>query len=134
VDERWGSGTNSHLQPWFQSAAEVRVLDGHRVLVRSTFGEAGPDGTDADAETCVVAVERGMLDALCRGAENFGSALRRRGVRRYGSLPSMYNSEKDFLDAVAAYLTTAGWDLLARAELLDAAGTRPLRYDAVGRP
>ena len=124
VDERWGSGSDSRLQPWFPSAAEVRVLDGHRVLARAMFGDAGPAATGDTGERSVVVVERAALDALCRGSENFGSALRRRGVRRYGAVPSTYDNEKAFLDAVAAYLTTAGWDLLARAEVLEAAGIR----------
>jgi hypothetical protein len=121
VDNCWGSGGGELAPSAGNGALEIRVIDGYRVLTRTnpdTFDAPRSDGT---VPACVVTVERATLDALCSRTENFGTALKRRTVRRYGDVPARFGSEKQFLDGVAAYLDTSGWSLLAGAESLDSA-------------
>ncbi len=128
VDQRWGSG-GGELAPGAQGGAlEIRVVDGHQVLsstMLETFGTATGRTADGNARlaSCVVAVERSTLDALCSRTENFGSALKRRMVRRYGDVPARFGSEKQFLDGLAAYFDTSGWSLLSGAEQMDTAAS-----------
>jgi hypothetical protein len=146
VDTRWGSGDSELAEGATDGILEIRVIDGHDVLSRvtltvDTFGtmvEAanGAGMTAAGIEpvaSCVVAVERSTLDALCSRTENFGAALRRRTVRRYGDVPARFGGEKQFLDGLAEYLDTSGWDLLAGAELSDAAGSESTKCDAASQ-
>ena len=83
--------------------------------------------------SCVVAVERPTLDALCSRTENFGAALKRRTVRRYGDVPARFGGDKQFLDGLAAYLDRSGWGLLAGAELTDAAKSESTQCDAANQ-
>jgi hypothetical protein len=121
VDHRWGSGGGELAPGVHDGALEMRVVDGH-VVLSSTMVETFATETSQTADrqrrvaSCVVAVERSTLDALCSRTENFGAALKRRTVRRYGDVPARFGSEKQFLDGLAAYLDTSGWGLLAAAE------------------
>ena len=83
-------------------------------MVADSLGQ-GPEASDSGV-SCVITTERSALDALCSGTENFGAALRRRTIRRYGDIPARFGTEKQFLDGLSAHLVAAGWGLLARAE------------------
>ena len=123
VDHRWGSGGGDLAEGATDGVLEIRVMDGHDALSRmrlQTFdAPIGETGMEPVA-SCVVAVERPTLDALCSRTENFGAALKRRTVRRYGDVPARFGGDKQFLDGLAAYLDRSGWGLLAGAELTDA--------------
>ena len=123
VGIHWGSGGSELAEGATDGNLEIRVIDGHEVLSKVAL-ETFPREVAADIEpvpACVVAVEHATLDALCSRTENFGAALKRRTVRRYGDVPARFGGEKPFLDGLASYLDSSGWGLLAGAELIDAA-------------
>jgi hypothetical protein len=135
VDARWGSGHSELAEGATDGILEIRVVDGHNVLSKvslQTF-EAEIVADIDPVPSCVVAVERSTLDALCSRTENFGAALKRRTVRRYGDVPARFGGEKPFLDGLAKYLDTSGWGLLAGAESMDAANSESTRCDAASQ-
>jgi hypothetical protein len=124
VDDRWGSGGGELSEGATGGTLEIRLIDGHDVVSRvalQTFQTAATTSEGVDAvPSCVVAVERPTLDALCSRTENFGAALKRRTVRRYGDVPPRFGGEKQFLDGLAEYLDRSGWGLLAGTVLAGA--------------
>jgi hypothetical protein len=117
VGDDWGSGgaEASHVTRPEAAALELRLVDGHAATARFVLGHAGslepaPDDT---AAACVVAVERGALPALGAGAENFGVALRRRTVRRYGDVPAQFAGEPEFVRALQGWIVSLAWELAA---------------------
>jgi hypothetical protein len=123
VGTHWGSGGGDLAEGATDGSVEIRVIEGHEVLATVAL-ETFAQEVAADIEpvpSCVVAVERATLDSLCSRTENFGAALKRRTVRRYGDVPARFGDEKSFLDGLAAYLDTSGWGLLAGTELMGAA-------------
>jgi hypothetical protein len=135
VDAGWGSGRSELAEGASNGILEIRVVDGHDVLAKVSL-EAFETEIEVDIEpmpSCVVAVESATLDALCSRTENFGAALKRRTVRRYGDVPARFGDEKSFLDALAQYLDTSGWGLLAGAELMDAANSESMQCDAASQ-
>ncbi len=138
VGNEWGSGGGPIVRT-DDGTLEIRVVDGHEVRARAVvhgfvpamLGAPAPD--DGGPPACVVAVERSALDGLCAGTENFGSALKRRAVRRYGDVPQRFGSEKDFLDGLAGYLGSSGWGLLASAEVMEAAAAEAMQCSAAGQ-
>ena len=74
-----GAGAGELAAGRRDGALEIRVVDGHRCSVDDqleTFGTATSRRADGNVRlpSCVVAVERSTLDALCSRTENFGSA------------------------------------------------------------
>jgi hypothetical protein len=133
IDNCWGSG-DGELGPGVGNGTlEIRINDGHVVLSRTNLDTFESPTSDATVPACVVTVERSTLDALCSRTENFGVALKRRTVRRYGDVPARFGSEKQFLDGLAAYLDTWGWGLLAGAELMDSATSESTHCDAASQ-
>ena len=136
VDTRWGSGGSEPVEGATDGILEIRVIDGHDVLSRvrlETFGKAGETATVEPVASCVVVVERSTLDALSSRTENFGAALKRRTVRRYGDVPARFGGEKQFLDGLAGYLDTSGWGLLAGAEFMGTAKSESMQCDAASQ-
>jgi hypothetical protein len=133
VDNCWGSGGGELETKAGNGALEIRVIEGNGVLSRTSLDTFDTPFSDETVPACVVAVERATLDALCSRTENFGHALKRRTVRRYGDVPARFGNEKEFLDGLAAYLDTAGWGLLAGAELMDSATSESTPCDAASQ-
>jgi Sulfotransferase family len=133
VDNFWGSGGGEVAHGEGNGTLEIRIIDGHVVLSRTSLDTFDAPTSDGTAPACVVTVERSTLDALCSRTENFGVALKRRTVRRYGDVPARFGSEKQFLDGLAAYLDTSGWGLLAGAELMVSATSESTQCDAASQ-
>jgi hypothetical protein len=137
VDDQWGSGglAISAGAGGANGAVELRVVDGHSVLARAVVDGFFPvdSGASDDPVSCVVVIERSSLDSICSGGENIGRALKRRTVRRYGEIPTRFGGEKQFVDGLAAFLSSSGWGLLAYAGPMEAAAPTPRRSRVVAR-
>jgi Sulfotransferase family len=124
VGDDWGSGgmATAVAAQAPLSFIELRVLDGHRTLMRefidlsdrSTPGSARPNDPGGSA-ACVVVVEQAVLAGICAGSENFGGALRDRTVRYYGAFPQNFSSEKELLDRLTSLFAHRGDELLGRS-------------------
>jgi hypothetical protein len=126
VSDDWGSGGAgpSRGDRAEGTVVELRIVDGHDTTARLTLGSSGSlerAQDDTVAAACVVAVERGALRAIGAGTENFGVALRRRTVRRYGDVPPQFAGEQAFWRALQGSIVSLAWELVAAERPMEAA-------------
>lgn len=131
VDDDWGRGDVEVCKVPTQLAkrngiAELRILEGHKVVARAVVDLSRPtstvqqEGTEQDLEPIgfVVAVEKSAVLPICLGTENLGAALRARKIRSYGRLPGNFRDEREVFQAVVSFLCASESRLFSQAGLV----------------
>ncbi len=111
LDQHWGCAGPPPAEEGEPTRAELRIVDGHRLLWRTvldlTAGESIDPATIPPAPV-VVALERRVIPELVAERSALASATRRRDVRWYGLPAGSYDAERLYFDNLIELLASNG--------------------------
>jgi hypothetical protein len=111
LDQNWGCGGPPPPDDGDRTRAELRIVDGHRLLWRTVLDLTAGESLDPDEvppAPVVVALERRVIPELVGDRGALPPATRRRDVRWYGLPAGSYDAERLYFDNLIELLAAHG--------------------------
>lgn len=111
LDQNWGCAGPPPPEEGDRSRAELRIVDGHRLLWRTVLDLTAAETLNPDEvppAPVIVALERKVIPELVADRGALPPAIRRRDVRWYGLPAGSYDAERLYFDNLIELLAEHG--------------------------